>query len=52
MAPDVLEKAGVLPEPDADREPGDLDEVVNERRIGYRQPDAHDRTLEAVKSQG
>jgi hypothetical protein len=34
--PEVLEKAGVLPEPDADREPGDVDEAVDERMAKVR----------------
>jgi hypothetical protein len=33
---EVLEKAGVMPEPDADREPGDLDEAVEERMAKVR----------------
>jgi bifunctional DNase/RNase len=33
---EVLEKAGVMPEPDADRESGDLDEAVEERMAKVR----------------
>jgi bifunctional DNase/RNase len=37
VAPDVLEKAGVLPEPDADRDTGELlDEAVEERMAKVR----------------